>query len=326
MKKLFIYSFFAGLLLTFMFSCNKQESTQPTINNEKQEMAALMVALDNYNATYFQDKVPASLRSNIPTRGSRSIWNKFIKVLRADAYGALCGLLFGGWGAVGNAALSSALACIELDAIDLDPIHPMISGGGLSPNGDPVISHEDDLIDMQITPIHLNYALENTVFVSQIPDCVDSVGFYHNKILWQINIDSLMDISENGIDTMISAICIQAEELTNNGRNGTTIAQLLQGVNFYQLKNAYENPINSLCDDSLRAAYITLFPEYEDEFDFIDNVVEALGEIDPEDNDGTYITGVLTLIRNSNLSTATKKRLGAAVITGNASSLLWNID
>ena len=322
MKKGVIYTLFTGLLLTFMFSCSKQESVQPTVCDEKQEMAELRVALDNYNTSFFQHKSPFSLRIGMPTRSSRSFWSKFKKVLRADAYGALCGLLFGGWGAVGNAALSSALACFEIEEMSL--FHPTISGGGVSPNGGSEIEHGDD------DPSHytqmfclMNYALENTVFVSQIPECVDSVGYYHNKILWQINSDSLLDISENGLDTMITAISEQAEELDGNGRNGTTISQLLQGVNFYQLKHAYENPINILSNDS---SYNTIFPEYEDEFDFIDDVVDALGEIAPEDNDGTYISGVLSLIRNSHLSADTKKRLGAAVITGNASSLLWNFE
>ena len=145
-------------------------------------------------------------------------------------------------------------------------------------------------------------------------------------MVWQLNSNNLISIDEDSIDTMISAICLQAEELDNNGRNGTTIAQLLHGVQFYDLWDIYETPINISCDDSLRAAYLQLYPEYEDDFDFVDNVVDALGDIDPEYNDGTYITGVLTIIRNSNLSDATKRRLGSAVITANASSLLWNID
>ena len=234
MKKLFVYSFFICFLLTLMFSCSKQESVQPTANNEKAEMAALMVALDNYNAVYFQDKAPFSLQLQMPTRSGRSWWSKFKKVLRADAYGALCGLLYGGWGAISNAAISSALACIELDAITLVPTlpnPPHFSNGGLSPNGG-IVGFIDDEYENQTPHYNINFALENTVYVSQITNCVDSVGYYHNKILWQLNSNNLISIDEDSIDTMISAICLQAEELDDNGRNGTTIAQLLHGVQF----------------------------------------------------------------------------------------------
>ncbi|MBQ7513229.1 MAG: hypothetical protein IJS95_02425 [Prevotella sp.] len=321
MKKLFIYSFFTCLLLTFMFSCSKQESVQTTVSDEKQEMAALMVALDNYNTAYFQNK--ALFKRGGRTRSFWDWWReRRKKVLNADAKGALIGLLTGGgWGAICGAVTNSALACINTR--DITPIE--MGNQIFSPNG-VGISHDDDLIDMQLQHPEMNYALENTVFESDITDCIDSAGYYHNKILWQLNQDSLISFTNSGMATIIDSICVKAEELENNDRNGMLVSELLQIIRYNQLDSAYRIPSIVMSDDSLQAIYITLFPEYQSEFEFIDNYISGLNEIDPKDNDGSYADGVLSIIRHSNVSDAVKRRLGTAVITGNASSLLWNFE
>lgn len=69
-----------------------------------------------------------------------------------------------------------------------------------------------------------------------------------------------------------------------------------------------------------------MYSEYTYELDFMESYIEALCLLDQAGNNGTYATGVLSIINNSNVDDSTKKRLGEAVITGNASAKLWNYE
>lgn len=79
-------------------------------------------------------------------------------------------------------------------------------------------------------------------------------------------------------------------------------------------------------NETFVADMIELYPEYEYELDFISDYISSLCSIPQSENDGSYATGVLHLISMSGVSVDMKKRLGNAVIAGNASARLWNFN
>lgn len=124
---------------------------------------------------------------------------------------------------------------------------------------------------------------------------------------------------------MVNSICNQAEE-SFSGRGNTTSSQLKDSLKIAQFNFFYQS---TGWDYSLHDFILQLkmmYSEYTYELDFMESYIEALCLLDQAGNNGTYATGVLSIINNSNVDDSTKKRLGEAVITGNASAKLWNYE
>ena len=312
MKKYFI--FLAVLLfglLTTLESCNKQDDLKSYELKETKEMKSLLIELENYNKAYFKDQ-PQMTRSLI------SRLKRLLRVTYVDAVGAIVGSLCGPWGAVGGAALCSGIV--------------FCADGNLE-SGGPMLMRFDPIIDEPFEPegpCQLDYIyddyLDYTILPSILTACTDSIGYNHNSILRSLGENDMLDITPYNLNLVISSICNQADTLTNFGRGYYTNSDLLQSMNFYQLKALCENSNYTLSFDSFVAQFIILYPEYSYELSFLQSYITSLCNIDQPDNDGTYATGVLSLIYNSNINEALKKRLGDAVITGNASARLWNLN
>lgn len=306
--------FFLAVLLcviTFFVSCSKQEDFSHQCNTEvpkdKQEMKQLIIALTEYNANY--------QNTHGVTRSFGGWFKKLLRVTYADAVGAILGCNFGPWGAIAGGVSASALVyCAEENLSSQYSFAPTRSI--IHENLDPILMDGDMNLD----------ALSNVVLVSNLPDCTDSVGFYHNKILLYLNTINFLHINNNNTDSLTNAICEQAEEISSNGRGTTTNTELLQQLKFSQFKLAYPSMAMLETFDEYVDEYVALYPELDDDLWFIWEYIGTLCDIDPEDNDGSYAEGVLEIIGESHVSNTVKKRLGEAVITGYASSRLWNFE
>lgn len=309
--------FFLAVLLcviTFFVSCSKQEEFSYQRNNEvpkdKQEMKQLIIALAEYNTNY--QKIHGV------TRSFRGWFKKLLRVTYADAVGAILGSNFGPWGAIAGGVSASALVYCEEENLpsqfSFAPTRSYLDGN----NPLPVLTDGDGNINLG--------ALSNVVLDSNIPACTDSVGFYHNKILLYLNAHNLLHINNNNTDSLTNAICEHAEEISSNGRGTTTNTELLQQLKFSQFKLAYPSMAMLETFDEYVDEYVVLYPELDDYLWFLWEYISTLCDIDPEDNDGTYAEGVLEIIGESQVSNTVKKRLGEAVITGYASSRLWNFE
>lgn len=312
MKRNVFYLAVCMLAVSFFVSCSKQEDCSYQSNNEvskdKQEMKQLINALEVYNAEY--------QKSRGLTRSFGGWFKKLLRVTYADAVGAVLGSNFGPWGAVAGGVSASALVYCEEENMpsqfSFAPRRTYLEGY----NPLPVLT--DDNMNLG--------ALIDVVLVSNIPACTDSVGFYHNKILMYLSNHNLLHINNNNTDSLTNAICEQAEEISENGKGTTTNSQLLQQLKFSQFKSAYPSMAMLETFDEFVDEYVVLYPEIEDYLWFVWEYISILCDIEPEDNDGTYAEGVLEIISESQVSNTVKKCLGEAVITGYASSRLWNFD
>jgi len=314
-KNVFHLAVFMCVVLFFV-SCAKQEDYSDQsysdqcskffpVPSERQEMKQLIKTLKEHNENYRATPV-----------GTRSFGGWFRKILRitcADAVGAICGAYFGPWGAIAGGVTASAYAYSAEKDLTLPNALTRNYIGGIDTN--PVLADEDMRFG----------ALANVVLISNIPMCTDSVGFYHNKILLYLNTHNMLHVCAN-TDSLTNAICEQAEEISDNGRGTTTNNQLLQQLCFSQFKMEYPYMAMAETFEDFIGEYVLLYPELEDDLWFIYEYILTLCNIDPEENDGSYAEEVLELINDSQVSNDIKKRLGDAVITGYASSKLWNFD
>lgn len=299
-------------IVSFFVSCSKREEYSLQRNNEvtinKQEMKQLNIALAEYNTKY--------QKTHGVTRSFGGWFKKLLRVTYADAVGAILGSNFGPWGAIAGGVSASAIVFCEENNLpsqfSLVPTRSYIDGD----NPIPYITDDD---------VNLN-ALSNVVLVSNIPTCTDSFGFYHNKILLYLKTHNLLHINNNNTDNLTNIICEHAEEISSNGRGTTTNNELYQQLKFSQFKLLY--PSMAMLDTFAEYVdeYVVLYPELDECLWFLGDYISTLCDIEQEENDRTYAEGVLEIIVESQVSNTIKKRLGEAVITGYASSRLWNFE
>ena len=312
-KYFFICATLLSVVLVFS-SCSQQdeiiEEEQSNVTTEKQAMRELKKELDNYNASFFR-YIPE-------TRSSMPWWKRLYRAVYVDAVGGIIGTLFGPWGTVAGAvSFSGIVICADIES-QSSPFPPFPS-------------RTRSLIEEEYeeTPIYeLMYtdALQSVVLTPNLTNCLDSTGYYHNRILKNLADSNLVSIAPLQIEVMIGEACNQAEQMSNNGKGNSTVFDLKVALNFNQLKALCQNAAYSSSSDAFVDALIDLYPEREDELIFLEDYIDVLCDIDHSNNDGTYASGVLNLISNSTVSDEMKVRLANAVIIGNASARLWNFQ
>ena len=311
----------AIFVVAFFASCNNQDSQIAEVKTpesaDSQEMVKLLENLNAYNDAFYQEHSNLFVQEKAITRAWG--WGRWLRLIWDDARGAMRGAKYGGWGALAGAAICSLFSALEEDAIvETHPMHGNIIGGPINePNENGHLDPIDETVPDRAT------FLEYTLLSVSLPMCADSVGYYHNSILYDYCVGNSL-----ALDTAlyVSAICNQAEAMSANGRGTTTNAQLLEELEFSQFASIYPTLKNKTSFASFVEDFEELFDDDPTEVAFLKNYVETLAGLDQDENDGSYAEGVLTLISNSQLSTDAKKRLGEAVITGNASAKLWNIE
>ena len=311
MKKAILVCLAVFAMFAMFSSCSKLDDNQyegvMVENQEDLAKADLMQELEAYNATF---------QSNaIQTRSIFSWFKRFCRVVYADAVGGVAGSLYGPWGTLAGAALTSGMVYCS------DAPYALPS---LTRTGDPEL--EDDDLEEFLAIDEMNpYALDYVVLSNSNGMFSDSVGYDHNYILWNLAENNILTISELGIYQMAYSCCNKADSLTN-GRGDAINIDLLSSMNFNQLLALCQNVAYHDSFDDFVDAFISLYPSYAYELNFIKSYINTLCNIEQDENDGTYAQGVLSIVNNSNVSNDIKKRLGDAVITGNASARLWKFN
>lgn len=313
MKKSILFYLALIVMFSTLFSCSRQDDDLSNgIKVENQDEVAkadLMQALEAYNA-HFQNNA-------VPTRSFSSWFKRLYRVVYVDAIGAIFGSSFGPWGALAGAAFSSGLVYCS-DANYVQPLLPLTRDGG------PIIE-DDDLEELNPLTEMNPYALDYVVLTNSSGMFVDSVGYNHNYMLRNLAENNKLTSSELGLFQMFNLCCNKADSLTN-GKGDATNLDLMFSMNYNQLKTLCENSAYHDSFDDFVLEFINLYPDYAYELFFLKSYVNTLCDIEQDENDGTYAQGVLSIITNSYVSNDIKKRLGDAVITGNASARLWKFN
>ncbi len=279
-------------MVSLCISCDTNETEKCSYTPNDNAVLELYEEFEAYNATFHNE-----------TNATRGFgWLKRLwRTVYADAVGGIIGANFGPWGAVAGATLFSAIVCCADNQMAISDYPMQNTGYNMYADG-----------------------LNSTVIYTPASIYTDSVGYYHNKILMHLNSHNLLSTSsKTKFISMINTICSEADNMYYNGRENTTNTTLIRYLDYLQFKNLCENPIYATSFETFAAAVANLYADYEVEMNFLATYVNVLCNIEQSQNDGSYAEGVLDIINNSNVDNDMKKRLGDAVITGNASARLW---
>ena len=272
------------------------------------ELSKLQCSLQDYNAIYFGEQSPE-------TRGwFKNFFKKALACLAtigADALGGVLGGVAGGITASG--IVGGAIAF---------KVHRLV----ITPFGNTRASIGDSPFDV------LN---DSTLYLSLVvPDGIygenDSIGYYHNKVLSgvfgnPVRLKAYSELSEQEQAQVLVTEMKKVPYLRDYyGKDIDDPEKVNIGINVADviMKIADEVETEEEFFARLKDAGLT----DENVISVMKEVLEGLGNLDVETDDGQYYQEVLNIIADSNLDDATKLRLSDGVIIGQASNRLWSLS
>lgn len=283
------------------------------------ELSKLQSNINSYNFNYIEKQNP-NTRSikNFFKNFFRKPW-KLIATIAADAVGGVFGGVAGGVTASGIVGCAVAFEVTKIAIVpmpnNIGPRHILGTTGG--------INIPDSLLNS-----------EEVIFGNVVPDnsymeCYanDSIGYYHNKILYEIFSDDAKLDEFMNMDKQAQAYAI-VEEMKNTPYLRDTYG------------SALDNTTNINNGIVIAEAVIELAETAETEDEFFDglanlgitdaNVIAVMKEvlnglynIDPTTDSGEYYQDVLEIVANSNLDINMKQKFADGIIIGQASNHLW---
>ena len=291
MNKLFL-SLGVVLAALFAISCSNDETEcintvsneSCTIEQEQQKgLAELKENIARLNQTWML-KAPATETRSPP---------RWRIVGKADMAGARIGKYAGVWGAVIVGAAASAFAIYITHPKSVATTVPAELY-----NGTTIIRLDE----------------------SESPSQVDSIGYYHNKLLAEIGIENIIAADYDNIENII----IEGAEKLGMANGECTDISILKGNTDLQF---IKNNMVQLNSTANAAEYCTLLRGNlktisSAEMDVLQEYMSGLDAIDASQHPA-YAQATVNIIGQSNLPQQTKEGLAGSVIVGNASSQLW---
>lgn len=283
------------------------------------ELSKLQSNINSYNFNYIEKQNP-NTRSikNFFKNFFRKPW-KLIATIAADAVGGVFGGVAGGVTASGIVGCAVAFEVTKIAIVpmpnNIGPRHILGTTGG--------INIPDSLLNS-----------EEVIFGNIVPDnsymeCYanDSIGYYHNKILYEIFSDDA-----------------KLDEFMNMNKQAQAYAIVEEMKNTPYLRDTYGSALDNTTNINngivIAEAVIELAETAETEDEFFDglanlgitdaNVIAVMKEvlnglynIDPTTDSGEYYQDVLEIVANSNLDINMKQKFADGIIIGQASNHLW---
>lgn len=306
--------------LVFFTSCSSVDPQISDVVNSKSvdchsqavEMLQLQSKVDSLNRTMF----PVD---NNQTRGLGNFFKKFFSVVLCDAVGGLFGNLGGPCGAAAGAVMMSATAAF----VPADNIN--FSNGLLSSS-----SFIKDKYNQTNSKVNLpNVSLKSSVVPKYDPRIkpgpLDSIGYYHNKALIELN--NIANIDKVNVDTLIFTVAETTCRYYNKPKQ-EVVAYLNNNKDMFD-EVLISKSLMAKDSTSLHSAinvWKEHYPEQSDKLNVLETFFEGISNLNVDENDGDYFNRVLELISTSSLDEDTKQSLRNAIIVGNASYQLWNTD
>lgn len=284
------------------------ELTDSTMLHVQQNMELLRLqnCIQDYNVTLFNQQ------QNPKTRGLWGWIKKHIKVIvtvAADAVGGVVGGIPGGLaasGIVGGACLFNVtnVAITPMCAASLD---------GLTPLRDSLFNNRDVVFNNIVPSIPRNVN--------------DSIGYYHNKVLYNMFSDPVKAESFVNMDrqqqahTLVSELAKEPYLKKYYGDDLTDEAKINKGIATADAVIEIAEEVES--EDEFFARLATIGLTDKAIIDVMKEILRGLYKIDPAADDGTYYQKILDIIEASDLDDAMKLQLSDGVIIGQASNHLW---
>ena len=284
------------------------------------EMSKLRTDIYDYNlATFTEHDTNTRSVKNFFKNLFKNPW-KLVVTVAADALGGVFG------GVAGGITASGIVGCAIAFEVKTFAIVPMPSSvgprrilgvpGGNGSVRDSILYAEDVIFNNVVPSPSLKLCYAN-----------DSIGYYHNKILYGIFSDDekLNDYLNKDKQEQAQAIVAEMKKVP-------------------YLRSTYgaalDNPTNVNNGIAIADAVMRLAEEAETEDEFFDglanlgmtdaNVIDVMREIlnglyniDPADDSGEYYQDILDIVANSNLDADMKQKFADGIIIGQASNHLW---
>jgi hypothetical protein len=153
-------------------------------------------------------------------------------------------------------------------------------------------------------------------------DISDEAGYYHNKVinnLYQEYGESLFDLPAVELVRLVNA----EVALESKGLFVVPESELNQMVaDLQMLTDMYVNAIDL---DAYINSLKTYNPSKSEELDVLKVSLEGFQYLNPEADNGQYISRVMNIIDNSSVDATFKGEIKAGISVANASTRLWNI-
>lgn len=285
--------------MVFLASCSNDTEEYANLtriaDTQEEELANLKTRIEELNEQW-ADK-PEALSTRIANSNQSSIAaataKKARSIVGADLTGAAIGAKFGPWWALGIAAAASAIAYIEITASN--------STATVTP------------ITMRSTTKQLVYAQDG-----ETPTMMDSLGYYHNLILRKIGTSKLTTANLGNIEALVEQ---SMEDIFGEKAKSMTDAGL-KSNDGYKFMKSHIAKLNNAQDVT---TYCNILSGCESiSQDELGVIEEYMLGLESNDNaNGEYTIDVLNAVNSSALDAATKDRIKAGVVVGNASQKLW---
>lgn len=297
-----------------------QDAEQVVLSENHEGLETLCKEIQNYNYNHFKNT------EYIPTRGKKW-WRSFIKwftVIGTDAVVGGC-LTASGVGAAG--AIPAGVAASGLAALAFDKKY--------------ITTDEDNgslLRSMNNNPSGFSFVNpDSTVFTNIVPDGVnngngsvgvnqsDSVGYYHNKTLYNLFSDeaTVKRLSKLSQKEQVNAILEELSKVdpSNNNIDDLNVQDVIDATNkMLEIANVATDE-----DDFFERLGNAGFAD-KNLVKVMKDILEGISQLDENTDDGTYYQNVLEIVDASDLNNAQKERLRNGAIIGQASNRLWSAE
>lgn len=285
MKKIFLLVSIA-LVTGFMTSCSNEDDIETKVPNsvektkEEQENELLRLQTDI-----------AKLKDNFPHRKpdfvTRGRFGRGGTIVHCDIAGSSIGRIGGFWGSLIVGTVSSCVAYIATRQ----------KLGTRIPQGS---------------------ALNNTILrTGSTPNSIDSIGYYHNKIIMGIPPQKLAKADTRAI--INNLVVESASKVLNKPESELKLMLNNEGLSFIKRNIdslTVAESTDKFCDILERCSYFD-----SGEMGVLREYMKGLDTI--ENSDNQYSMEVIELVKASEIDEDTKSSIIRSVVVGNASDKMW---
>lgn len=156
----------------------------------------------------------------------------------------------------------------------------------------------------------------------------DSIGYFHNLILVSMNNSGKLPLAVQSSKEIVNDVYLEASRISGIPTSIKDADELVSVNN--DMRRFVESGIAVFLPDDDFDAYCNklsgLYPEKANEISVLKEFVYGLSNIDINETDTEYLQKILLLIDESEIDEISKKNLKSAVLVGNASYRLWNVQ
>lgn len=302
-KKLFLFVCLIASAIAF-FSCGNDEVTCE-VNAEDSEQVCYndhFMSLKNNIKTLNEE----TFGDEVKTRGIFKFFKKLLSIVISDAAGAIVGTAISpGTGTVVGAVSASAYVATR----NVDDIN--ISFG----------MHKISINEKSLDGVVIENPAIKTTFA-------DSIGYFHNLILVSMNNSGKLPLMVQSSEEIVNNVYLEASRISSIPTSIKDADELVSVNN--DMRRFVESEIAVFLPDDDFDAYCNklsgLYPEKANEISVLKEFVYGLSNIDINETDTEYLQKILLLIDESEIDEISKKNLKSAVLVGNASYRLWNVQ